>query len=275
MHMYKLVVLDIDGTLRDEISGIPQSAIHAITLCRAKHCQVIICTGRSMGTIQADVKALDVDGYICGCGCYILHHQKTLCDVSLPKQQIQKVRAYLKDANIAFAFESKDRVYMNQGAKEIFDEMNRTKGKQKNVNKQYIQETIRYEDNIHTFQDQPIHKLCLWTNEEVYQHVQSIMGDTITLAQQDSYGNLHYYEIIQNGYHKGNALKLLQKKLHIQKEETICFGDGDNDIEMFKASGCAIAMKHSHHRLKEHASAICEDVCEDGIYLELKRRNIL
>ena len=60
--MYKLLLLDIDGTLRDEVRGIPESARQAIHLCQKNNCKVIICTGRSMGTIQNDVLSLGVDG---------------------------------------------------------------------------------------------------------------------------------------------------------------------------------------------------------------------
>lgn len=59
--MYKLLILDIDGTLRDEVYGIPESAKHAIRLCQKNHCSVVICTGRSIGTIQDDVLSLGVD----------------------------------------------------------------------------------------------------------------------------------------------------------------------------------------------------------------------
>lgn len=66
--MYKLLILDIDGTLRDEVQGIPKSAKKAIHLCQRNYCNVVICTGRSMGTIQDDVLSLGVDGYIAGGG---------------------------------------------------------------------------------------------------------------------------------------------------------------------------------------------------------------
>ena len=58
-------------------------------------------------------------------------------------------------------------------------------------------------------------------------------------------------------------------------EITICFGDGQNDITMFQGSDIAVAMKNSHQQLKEMATSICEDIFDDGIYKELKRRNII
>lgn len=44
----------------------PRICKDAIRLCQKNHCSVVICTGRSMGTIQDDVLSLGVDGYIAG-----------------------------------------------------------------------------------------------------------------------------------------------------------------------------------------------------------------
>lgn len=52
----------------------------------------------------------------------------------------------------------------------------------------------------------------------------------------------------------------------IDKEETIAFGDGNNDIEMFEAVGTAVAMENPPDRLKEVATDICGHVSDDGIY---------
>lgn len=273
--MYRLLLLDIDGTLRDESLGIPHSARHAIALCRDAGCKVVICTGRSIGTIQDDVMALAVDGYIAGGGCYIEYEDELLCDRTFDHDSVSRAVEYLKQQNTAFTIESSKKVFMNKGAKAILEAMNQLKSTKKNINKQFVQEKIQYDDNINTYSTQKIHKICLWSSSDVFKGVKSILGHTMELAQADISGKKHYYEIIQKGCHKGQAIALLQKKLGISREETICFGDGQNDIAMFKASGTAIAMKKSHRGLKKVAAAICEDVSDHGIYKELKRRSVV
>ena len=69
--MTKMVIFDIDGTLRDEISGIPDSAKRAVEKLRERRILVYICTGRSVGTIPRDVLELKPDGIIAGGGSYI------------------------------------------------------------------------------------------------------------------------------------------------------------------------------------------------------------
>lgn len=271
--MYKLLLLDIDGTLRDEIYGIPKSARHAIRLCQKNQCCVVICTGRSMGTIQDDVLSLGVDGYIAGGGSYIQYHEELLCNQSFDQKLIKEVVYLLEKRDVAFAIESQEKVFMNQKAKDFFEIMNQSKSANHNLNKHFIQEKIIYENNIDEFESQDIHKICLWANHEVFNEVKKILNDRMELAQMDIHNQ--YYEIIQKDFHKGKSIQKLQEKLGITKEETICFGDGQNDITMFQVSDIAIAMKNSHQQLKKIATSVCEDVLDHGIYKELKRRNII
>lgn len=274
--MYKLLLLDIDGTLRDERFGIPNLAKEAIRLCKLNHCLVFICTGRSIGTIFDDVISLDFDGYIAGGGCYISLGNEILYNTSFSQSKINKIIDLLIGKNnIGFTIESQQKVFMNQKAKIILDKMNKSKKRHKNAYKQFIQEKIVYENNIHQYKNQPIHKICLWSNQTVFNKLQHILSEEMEIVQEELYENVHYYEIVQKGCNKGDAIKKLQNVLKIKKEEIICFGDGQNDIEMFKASNVGVAMKRSHVKLKKFASSICEDVMNNGIYNELKRRNII
>lgn len=271
--MYKLLLLDIDGTLRDEVRGIPNSSRQAIHLCQKNNCKVIICTGRSMGTIQDDVLSLGVDGYIVGGGNCVIYQDKELFYQSFNQDLMKQVVELLKNKDVAFSIESSDKVFMNQKAKEIFDEMNKAKREHSSTTKQFVSEKIIYENNIDEYQDQKIHKICLWAEEEVYNEVKALLKESMQLTQNDS--EHQYYEIIQSDCDKGKAIKRLQNYLNITKDETISFGDGQNDIAMADVSCTVIAMKRSHPMLKEIATSICEDIFDDGIYKELKRREII
>lgn len=271
-EMYKLLLLDIDGTLRDERSGIPDSAKKAISLAQFRGCKVILCTGRSMGIISDDVLALNVDGCIAGGGCHITLGEQVLFDSAFEDDLIQRVLGLLKKEGAAFALESCQKVFMNEGAKIILNGMNKKKAESlKNTEKQFVQEKIVYRDNINEFQHEPVHKICLWSSKSIFSKVKGILGESMEIAQAED----DYYEIIQIGCDKGDAVKKLQSYLKISKKNTICFGDGQNDIEMFLASGTGIAMKNSHPELKDRAACVCEDVWDHGIFNELKRRKII
>ena len=69
--MVKAIFLDIDGTLRDECSGVPQSAYTAVRMCRERGIRILICTGRNLASIQEEILSMDTDGIIAGGGCLI------------------------------------------------------------------------------------------------------------------------------------------------------------------------------------------------------------
>ncbi|NJW53304.1 HAD family hydrolase [Salinimicrobium oceani] len=52
---------------------------------------------------------------------------------------------------------------------------------------------------------------------------------------------------------KGNALKALQKKLGITKEETMAFGDYLNDLELFEHAAIGFAVENAHAEVKQAA----------------------
>lgn len=59
--MTEIIYLDIDGTLRDEREGIPESVVWALNECRKNKIQIVICTGRNQTSIQDDVMKLPWD----------------------------------------------------------------------------------------------------------------------------------------------------------------------------------------------------------------------
>lgn len=72
------------------------------------------------------------------------------------------------------------------------------------------------------------------------------------------------------GTGKGTAIKWLQNKLGISKEETLCFGDNINDIDMLQISGESFAVANARQEVKQIAKHICPPYWEDGVLQILK-----
>ncbi len=64
---------------------------------------------------------------------------------------------------------------------------------------------------------------------------------------------------------KGNALKALAQRLGIDMEDTAAFGDGTNDIEMLKTTGCGVAMENAAAEVKAAADMITGDNNHSGV----------
>lgn len=72
---------------------------------------------------------------------------------------------------------------------------------------------------------------------------------------------------------KGNALEVIQKYLGVTKEETMAFGDNDNDIGLLQAAGESYAVANARDTVKAQAKHICPSYKEKGVYQVI--RNLL
>ncbi len=59
---------------------------------------------------------------------------------------------------------------------------------------------------------------------------------------------------------KGDSLKSISAYFGIQRENTIAFGDDENDIPMLKAAGKGYLMGTAHEHLKRHQFSHCHDL---------------
>jgi HAD-superfamily hydrolase, subfamily IIB len=70
---------------------------------------------------------------------------------------------------------------------------------------------------------------------------------------------------------KGYALHFIQDYFHISKEETMAFGDNDNDIGMMQAAGESYAVENARAEVKKAARNICPSYTEKGVYQVVRK----
>ena len=63
---------------------------------------------------------------------------------------------------------------------------------------------------------------------------------------------------------KSSGVEYLRKMWGIEKEEVMAIGDQNNDIELLKAGGIAVAMGNATKELKKYANFVTDTVDEDG-----------
>lgn len=273
----KIIYFDIDGTLRDENLGISEKTKYMINECKRQGIKTIICTGRNPGSIQQDVLDLNMDGAIYSGGCYIKFQDKVIKKTCLSKHFIKEI----SDKNIfGIAIETEQNVYMNQNAATIYQKLFLKKTKNKNEQeREKIKKINRflYQNNINEFdlQKEEIYKICLIDKRKILEQLQEDLEDKCSVVQLIPFEKKWLLECVPLHCDKGAAVKLLNNFLGIKKEESMGFGDGDNDIELLGATGTGIAMKESSKKLLHIADAVCDSVRVDGIYKECVNRKLI
>ncbi len=81
--------------------------------------------------------------------------------------------------------------------------------------------------------------------------------------QQDIYSNDYWLEILPKGATKANAVKQLAELLEC--DHIVAFGDGINDIDMFKASDECYAVENATESLKQIATNIIDKNTDNGV----------
>lgn len=132
----------------------------------------------------------------------------------------------------------------------------------------------------------PVPELKAWIREErrCPQKIQVFTGtdteyrDEVLRALTDRYpqfsitsSNPNNIEINSRDADKGIALLGLARALGIDREDTIAFGDGLNDLSMVKAAGIGVAMANGCREIKEAADMITEDCGSDGVAAGIKK----
>ena len=82
-------------------------------------------------------------------------------------------------------------------------------------------------------------------------------------------------EISPKGITKGQTLKRLMEAAGIRPEEVMAFGDGENDVDMFRTVKYGIAVGNAADYVKEHAFDVTATNNEDGIAAALEKYGVI
>ena len=78
-------------------------------------------------------------------------------------------------------------------------------------------------------------------------------------------------EVLPRGANKGQGVKTLLSQMNIVPEKVMAIGDANNDIEMLKYAGFAVAMGNASDALKAVADEVVGTNDEDGVAQALEK----
>lgn len=254
----KIIFFDIDGTLyTNELGGITQKVKDAIRETREKGHLCFIASGRPYGFIANNVKEIGFDGYVLANGANIKYHDQDLETRYLNYHDVITLVNKLKEKNIEYVLQTSTYCYIDK--------------KYENLLNFYKKCNIDFENFCYEFdEDEIMHqtiKMEVWVkNEEELEYVKSCYGAFAYELHPDH----HSMEVYAKNVSKSTGILDVLRLLEISLEDSYCFGDGPNDVEMFETVGHPIAMGNALNIIKEKAEDICLSVNEDGVAYKLK-----
>lgn len=80
-----------------------------------------------------------------------------------------------------------------------------------------------------------------------------------------------FIEVLPKNVHKAEALKNFIPKLGADRDELMCIGDGGNDITMIEYAGMGVAMANANPALIEKADYVTDSNDNDGVLKAINR----
>jgi Cof subfamily protein (haloacid dehalogenase superfamily) len=267
----KIIFLDIDGTLCNELGKVPESAKEAIIKTHENGHDFFLCTGRSKAEIPEEVVQLPIRGMIGAGGGYCEVDGEVILHEVFDVIELRKLITFLEENEVEYYLESNQGLFASKNLRDRLSSLilkgtpkdsiegqeklqdiawfldllieDQTKIDYGDVNKvSFINQTIPYE---------VIH--------EKYEGDFYMLRSTVPIFGPDS-GEIGIKNIT-----KKTAIETVIQHLEKDKSETIAFGDGHNDLSMFEAVELGIAMGNAQDVLKDVADIVTLTHDEGGI----------
>jgi len=256
---YKLICIDMDGTLLDDKGKISEENMEAIKKAYDKGIMIAIATGRGVTSAEYHLGLIGVEGMIIALnGSYIKERGSNIFIFKCPltMSEVKNIYEVVERHDIKAYFNTIDTSISNR--KIVEEVINRYKGQGSK---------IQFCENIATLEkfNGEILKVSIINenNIELFNRVKKELKDMEMFEVVDS--NTDYVEIMKNGCSKGRAVKMLAEIIGITRDEVVCIGDNENDIAMIEYAGLGIAMGNGCELLKKQADYITDTNFNSGV----------
>ena len=265
---YKLLVVDVDGTLLDKNRAI--SAVDREALARAGDLgiQVSLSTGRAVQACSSILSQLSLDGY------------HVFFDGALVSNPGQNEEVYVRPISKVVVRQAVEFAHSNDIPLELYS-----------VTHYFVErETWSTDAHRQFFGLQPavVDFTKLWNQERIIKgglvisspeeadkvrsfQLQFNNSLHFSWARTPAYPGVDFINILSPEVSKGKALEALALHLGITLAEVVAIGDGVNDISLLSTAGLAIAMENAPSEVKAVADYITLDVEHNGVAAAIKR----
>jgi hypothetical protein len=265
---YKLLVVDIDGTLIGKDGSISDKDREALAKARQSGIGVCLSTGRAAQGCLSIINQLALDGY------------HIFFDGALVSNPNQSEEVYVQPLNKLIVKEAVEFARSNDIYLELYSST------------RYFVERETWATEVHRqfFKLEPtvVDFTDLWSKERI------IKGGLVVASAQEvaqarsfrlrfnrslrfsearspAFPGVEFINVVDLGVSKGEALAALTSHLGISLTEVMAIGDGTNDIPLLSSAGLAVAMDNAPDEVKAVAHYVTLDVDHSGLAAAIKK----
>ena len=267
---YKLLALDVDGTLLNSKNEISQRTLDALIKVQQMGVCIVLVSGRPTYGLLPIAKQLGMGTY----GGYILSYNggqiinakngEILFERRINPEMLPYIEKKAEKSGFPM-FTYHDDVLITNTA----DNSHITKEAELNNLKVVV------EPDLSIAIDFAPCKCVLVSDDEdelvhLMEHLRKRLSGSLDVFRSEKY----FLEIVPTGIDKAATLAALLEILKVPHDEVIAIGDGVRDVAMLQTAGLGVAMKNAQHSVKACADQVTESNDEDGV-AEVVEKNLL
>jgi hypothetical protein len=252
----KAIATDLDRTLIGEDYTLHERTIAAIAAARAAGIHVVIVTGRMFRSVRryCEWAGLD-DPVVCYQGAVVADpvSGRFLRHIAIPLELAREAIGAIEQEGFNLNCYVDDNLYvstMTPEARRYAD---------------FQQIPIETVGDLLTWLDKPPTKLVVIAAPEALDELGERLRERFAGRLYISKSLPFFLELASPEVSKGSGLGFVAEQLGFKAEETVAFGDGENDIELLDWAGYAVAVANADVRVLGHADFVCPPVTEEGV----------
>ena len=263
--MTKVLFFDIDGTLTETHAGVPEMPAGLQRKMRELQQQgnlLFIASGRPYAFISKTISDFGFDGMVLANGAHVELNGEFIYQQPTNLQKTINLIKHLDEKGYEYIIETSRGSYLNPEFKvleEFFISCD--------INEDYLITDFNKDDVI----DQCL-KIEVNVPADKMDEIEDIIKDDFNY---DKHGTENAFEIYSNVISKATGVQKVLEHLNLNHQDSYAFGDGFNDVCMFKVVGHPIAMGNGVDVAKEASEYITSGIYDGGIYKALLHYGII
>lgn len=262
---YKLIALDLDGTLTNSRKEITPRTKEALMVVQERGVRLVLCSGRpvyGIGFLADELRMSEFGGYIVafnGGKVIDWRTQETIMEQKLPDELVPELYRFAEEAGLAVLTHRGKAIVTNRQ----FD--------RHVMHNAYINRLplLQLDDFLNEV-EYPLNKCLIVGEPDRLQELERIMKPHF-VGRMELYRSQPYFlECVPPGIDKAFSLNVLCEKTGVSAKELMAFGDGWNDVSMIEYAGMGVAMANGCDEIKEKADLITLSNDEDGVAVVLE-----
>ncbi len=264
MTQYKMVCLDIDGTLLNSQNELTPATKDAIKKVSQKGVAVVLVSARPPSGIQFLIDELGIQStLVCFSGSLIMDGSQVLLSHCLPMRMIEEIDRHAREHDIHMSLYKGDEWFVQQIDYWAHLEAEGTHTSPHTADFAGLFREWRERNT-------PPNKVLCMAEREKIDWLNRTLSELYPEELEISPSKPTYLEIMPKNVSKPKAVEFLCQRYGVAREDVIAIGDNFNDLGMIIYAGLGIAMGNAPDAVKEQADDVTLSNDEDGVAAALR-----